>query len=66
MNPAADPDYARGHNNYPHPGEHFLTTKQLIARYFTLYVAGVVSGMALMFYLFPIIIRIVTAAGSAV
>ncbi len=66
FDPANDPAYARGHQNYPHPGEHFFTTKQLITRYASIFVAGVIGGGALMFYMFPIIVRVVTAAAGGV
>jgi len=58
------PEYAKGHNGYPHPGEHFFTTKELITRFATVFVLGVILGGFIMFKLFPVIVRIVTAAAA--
>ena len=61
FNPAAGHDAARGHHDYPHPGEHFFTTKQLWSRYGTMVVAGMIAGMLIMWKIYPVLLSLYEA-----
>lgn len=61
FNPSAGHDAARGHHDYPHPGEHFFTTKQLWSRYGTMVVAGMIAGMLIMWKIYPVLLTLYEA-----
>jgi len=56
FNPASGHESVRGHHDYPHPGEHFFTTKQLYSRYATIFIGGMIVGLIIMWKIYPVLL----------
>lgn len=61
INPAGDPEYTKGPNDMPHPGEITMTTKDYYSKKSRDVVLAFIIGMALMWKIYPIFQRTIEA-----
>lgn len=61
INPAGDPEFARTHHDYPHPGEIFMTRKEFLGKLAIFTLIGFIGGAFFMFKMFNRIVAVAEA-----